>query len=151
MQKKILTFIIHEKKILALYSEPHPQHDKGGWFVVTGSVEENEDFEEAVSREVMEETGLMVEEIFSLNWGSVYNWDNKICEEHNFVSFVNSKKVTLNEEHSKYEWLDIDKFIEIIKWDDNKELLGKVLKKALNRKIHFRNFTIKDYREGKNE
>ena len=69
MQKKILTFIIHEKKILALYSEPHPKHGEGGWFVVTGSVEKNEDFEEAVSREVMEETGLAVEEIFPLNWG----------------------------------------------------------------------------------
>ena len=83
----------------------------------------------------MEETGLAVEEIFPLNWGSVYNWRNEVCEEHNFVSFVNSKKVILNEEHSKYEWLDIDKFIEIIKWGDNKELLGKVLKKALNKKI----------------
>ena len=131
MQRKILTFIVHGKNILALYSEPHPQHGEGGWFVVTGSVEENEDFEEAVSREVMEETGLVVEEIFPLNWGSVYNWRDEVCEEHNFVSFVNSKKVILNEEHSKYEWLDIDKFIEIIKWGDNKELLGKVLKKSL--------------------
>ena len=149
MQKKILTFIIHEKKILALYSEPHPKHGEGGWFVVTGSVEKNEDFEEAVSREIMEETGLAVEEIFPLNWGSVYNWRNEVCEEHNFVSFVNSKKIILNEEHSKYKWLDIDKFIEIIKWDDNKELLRKVLKKALNKKIHFKNFTLKDYRNEK--
>ena len=131
MQRKILTFIVHGKNILALYSEPHPKHGEGGWFVVTGSVEKNEDFEEAVSREVMEETGLAVEEIFPLNWGSVYNWRDEVCEEHNFVSFVNSKKVILNEEHSKYEWLDIDKFIEIIKWGDNKELLGKVLKKSL--------------------
>ena len=131
MQKKILTFIVHGKKILALYSESHPQHGEGGWFVVTGAIENNESSKDAVRREVKEETGLAVEEIFPLNWGSVYNWRDEVCEEHNFVSFVNSKKVILNEEHSKYEWLDIDKFIEIIKWGDNKELLGKVLKKSL--------------------
>lgn len=151
MQKKILTFVVYGKNILALYSESHPQHGKGGWFVVTGGVEENEDYEEAVSREVMEETGLIIKEIFPLNWGSIYNWMDEVCEEHNFVSFVNSRNVTLNEEHSKYEWMDIDKFINIVKWDDDKELLEKVLKKALNKKNHFKGFTIKDYRKEKNE
>ena len=150
MQKKILTFVVHGEKILALYSEPHPNHGKGGWFVVTGGVEENEDYEEAVSREVMEETGLIVEKIFPLNWGSVYNWGDEVCEEHNFVSFVNSKDVILNEEHSKYKWLDINKFIKIIKWDDDKELLKKVLEKALNKENYFKEFTIKDYRKEKN-
>lgn len=150
MQKKILTFVVHGEKILALYSEPHPKHGEGGWFVVTGGVEENENYEEAVSREVMEETGLIVEEIFPLNWGSVYNWWDEVCEEHNFVSFVNSKDVTLNEEHSKYKWLDINKFIKIIKWDDDKELLKKVLEKALNKENYFKEFTIKDYRDETN-
>lgn len=151
MQKKILTFIVYGKKILALYSEPHPKHGEGGWFVVTGGINEGEDYEEAVSREVIEETGLGVNEIFPLNWGSVYTWRDEVCEEHNFISFVNSKDVILNEEHSKYEWLNIDKFIEMIKWDDDKELLKKILKKALNKESHFKKFTIKDYRKEKNE
>ncbi len=86
-------------------------------------VEENEDYEEAVSREIKEETGFAVEEIFPLNWGSIYNYRDEVCEEYNFVSFIKFDKITLNEEHSKYEWLNIDKFIEIIKWDDGKELL----------------------------
>jgi 8-oxo-dGTP diphosphatase len=150
MQKKILTFIIHGKKILALYSAPHPQHGEGGWFIVTGAIENEESPEEAVRREIKEETDLLVKEIFPLNWGSIYNWNDKICKEYNFVSFVNSRKVTLNEEHSKYKWLDIDKFIEIIKWDDDKELLREVLEKALYRKTYFKNFTIKDYRREKN-
>jgi len=73
MQKKILTFVVHGKKILALYSEPHPEHGEGGWFVVTGAIEKVESAEEAVKREVKEETGLLVEEIFALNWGSIYD------------------------------------------------------------------------------
>ena len=51
MQKKILTFIVHGKKILALYSESHPQHGEGGWFVVTGAIENNESSKDAVRRE----------------------------------------------------------------------------------------------------
>ena len=41
MQKKILTFISCGEKLLALYSEPHPEHGEGGWFVVTGGVEKD--------------------------------------------------------------------------------------------------------------
>jgi len=33
-----------------------------------------------------------------------------------------------------------------MKWNDNKELLRKVLEKALDKKTHFKKFTIKDYR-----
>lgn len=151
MQKKILAFVVHGKKILALYSEPHLKHGDGGWFVITGGVENNESHEEAVKREVIEETGLVAMDIFPLNWGSVYKWDKEICEEHNFIVFVKSEEITLNEEHSRYKWLDIDKFIEIIKWDDDKKLLKRVLEKALNKEKYFKEFTIKDYRNEKNE
>lgn len=149
MQKKILTFIIRNEKMLALFSEPHPKHGKGGWFVVTGGVENNETYEEAVAREVMEETGLTTKEIISLNWGSVYNWWDDVCEEHNFISFVDPGDILLNEEHSKYEWLGISEFIERIKWDDDKELLRKVLKKAFNKEKYFKEFETKDYRKDK--
>lgn len=148
MQKKILTFVVWGKKILALYSEPHPKHGSGGWFVVTGSVEEEESYEEAVAREILEETGLVVENILPLNWGSIYNWDGDVCEEYNFISFVKSGEIILNEEHSKYKWLNIDEFVEIIEWDDDKKLLRKVLEKALNKEKYFKEFTIKDYRHG---
>ena len=147
MQRKILTFVVRNGKILALYSEHHPEHGEGGWFVVTGGVEANETREEAVAREVMEETGLITEEIMPLNWGSVYKWDGGVYEEHNFISFVDSADIVLNEEHNKFEWLDIDEFIERIKWDDDKELLKKVLEKALNKEQYFKKQEIKDYRK----
>ena len=108
IKRKILTFVVNDGKLLALEMTKHPEHaPKGGWFVVTGGVEENESSENAVAREVLEETGLETEDIIPLNWGSVYEWDYKgvknICEEINFLSFVKSGGVTLNEEHSQYE------------------------------------------------
>ncbi|MBU4069477.1 MAG: NUDIX domain-containing protein [Nanoarchaeota archaeon] len=151
MQKKILTFIANNGKLLVLYSEPHPEHGEGGWFLVTGGIEKDETYEEAVIREVLEETGLVTEEVISLNWGSIYNWRDEICEEHNFISFVKPGEIILNEEHSKYDWLDIEEFIQRIRWDDDKDLLKTVLENALNKEKYFDKITLKDYRECKNE
>ena len=147
MKRKILTFVVNDGKLLALEMTKHPEHaPEGGWFVVTGGVEENESYENAVAREILEETGLEAEEIISLNWGSVYEWGDELCKEQNFIAFVKPGKVILNEEHSRYDWLEIDDFVESIKWDDNKRLLKKVLEKALNKEKYFDKITFKDYR-----
>ncbi|MBU0930021.1 MAG: NUDIX domain-containing protein [Nanoarchaeota archaeon] len=151
MQKKILTFIICNGKILALYSKSHPKYGKAGWFVVTGSLEGKESYEEAVVREIKEETGLVVKDIFPLNFGSIYEWGKDICEEHNFISFVKPGNIILNEEHSRYKWLNMDEFIELIKWDDDKKILKNVLEMALNRRNYFKKFNIKNYMEKKDE
>lgn len=73
MQQKILTFIVNNKKFLGLYSKSNPEHGKGGWFTVTRGLEKNESHQDAVIREVLEETGLVVVDIFALNYGSIYN------------------------------------------------------------------------------
>lgn len=41
----------------------------------------------------------------------------------------------MNEEHSKYEWLNLDEFVEKIDWDDNKEILSDMLKHKNSGKI----------------
>jgi|SRR3989344_2012300 len=134
MQKKILTFIVNNKKILALYGKPHPKHGKG-WFAVTGEVEKNESYEQAVKREILKETGLVTEKIISLNWGSIYNWNNNICEELNYLAFVKSGKMKLNGEHKKYEWLSFTEFLSKIVWGGNKMELKRILQNALNSSV----------------
>ena len=146
MKQKVLSFITYNRRLLALYSEPHPEHGEGGWFLVTGEVEKNETQKEAVAREILEETGLYADEIFPLNWGSIYNWNNKTYKEINFLSFVNKQEVVLNEENTEYKWLNLDEFIKLIKWEDNKEILKKVLQKALRKENHFKEENIVDYR-----
>ena len=151
MKRKVLAFIVHQDKFLALERNKHPSHaPNGGWFVVTGGVEDNESHEQAIKREVFEETGLHIKEVFPLNWGSIYEWNYKgktICEELNFLVSVNSQKVFLNEEHSGHLWLSLDQFIKKIDWFDDKELLKKVLSKALLKEKFFDKLTIKDYRK----
>lgn len=147
MKKQILSFIFDGEKFLALHSKSHEYHGSGGWFVVTGGVDEGESFEEAAIREVKEETNLDVVELLDLNWGSIYKWHDDICEENNFLGFVNSQDVVLNEEHDKFEWLDMDEFIQRIRWEDDKEVLTEVLKKAVDKLIYFDEKKVMDYRQ----
>lgn len=146
MQKKILSFVVNEGRFLALRNNPHPEHGGDFWFIVTGILEENESYEDAVRREVKEETNLEVNKILSLNWGSIYEWAGVTCEELNYISFIIPGEIILNEENIEYEWLELNEFIERIRWDDDKELLKLVLKKALNKEVFFKKLTIKDYR-----
>ena len=147
MKQKILSFVVYNKKFLALRNNPHPKHGGDFWFVVTGEVEEGEKQIDSVRREIIEETALICKEILPLNWGSIYNWRGNVYKELNFVSFVDSKKVKLNEEHLEFEWLNLDDFIKKIRWDDDKMLLKRVLKEALNKKQYFKEQEIKDYRK----
>ncbi len=152
MKQKILSFVVCDGKFLALRNNPHPEHGGDFWFTVTGAVEEGESLKDAVKREIKEETNLDVKDIINLNWSSIYEWRNEVCEEANFIAFVNHGQVKLNEEHNKFEWTELDKFIETIKWDDKKEILKEVLKKALKKELHFKERNIKDYRKnGKNK
>ena len=140
MKNKILVFIYNPKtdRFLLLNTANHYDRSPiGGKFTVTGETEKEESLEKAVERELKEETGLIPQEILSLNWGSVYNWKDEEFKEMNFIVFVDSKKVILNEKHSRYKWLELSEFIKSIDWNDDKKLLKKVLENAIKKEIYF--------------
>jgi len=139
---------MRRKKFLLLRNNPKdPSHGGDYWFTVTGSVEADESIENAVRREVKEETNLNVSEILDLKWGSVYSWGGKDYSENNFLVFVKKEKVVLNEEHVDSEWLNLNYFIKRIKWDFNKEELKKVLEKAVNKELYFKKEKIDEFRK----
>ena len=124
-----------------------PAHGGDYWFTVTGSVEADESIEDAVRREVKEETNLKVSEILDLKWGSVYFWGGEDHSENNFLAFVKKEKVVLNEEHVDFEWLYLEDFIKKIKWDLKKDELKKILQKAIKREIFFKKEKLDDFRK----
>ena len=148
MNKKILAFVCDEKEFILLRNNSKdPTHGGDYWFTVTGSVEKNESLNDAIKREVKEETNLEVSEILDLRWGSVYSWGEEDHSENNFLAFVKREKVILNEENTDFEWLNLDDFIKKIKWDLNKEELRKVLQKAIKKELFFKKEKIDDFRK----
>jgi len=141
--KKILSFITDGKLFLILRNNPKDKRHGGDfWFTVTGEVEKNEDNLSAVRREVKEETNLSINEIIPLNWGSQYNIKSNICEEHNYLSFVDNGTIILNEEHIDYKWVSITDLIRQIHWLADKSILRKVLEKGIQKEFFFKDLTI---------
>ena len=146
--KKILVFVSDGKRILALlHNGKDSKHGGWFWFTITGSIEKEETYEQAVAREIKEETNLDTKEVFDLNWGSIYRWFNREHEERNFIAFVkNISNLKLDmKEVVDYRWLNLDEFINLIRWDDDKELLKKVLQKALKKERYFKKLALVDY------
>ena len=131
--EKILTFIVKDKKLLLLLgSDQDPQYHKSFWYVVTGGCEiEDKTLEDAVKREVMEETGLNLTKVVDLNWVFEYESLGEQCIEHAFISFTDNDKVVLNEESIDYKWCDFDEFINLIEWYGDKNDLKERLIKFL--------------------
>ena len=137
--KKILTFIVNKnKELLLLHNNPeNPIHGGDIWYTVTGGVEEyDKTLEDAVIREVKEETNLNVINTKYLDINYTYTSRQGIeCIEYVFISLVEEGNIILNEENIGYKWLNINDYIEEIYWYYNKEdlriLLEKVLKEVL--------------------
>ena len=137
--EKILTFIVNKEKLLLLKgSDKDPQFHKSFWYTVTGSVEKiDNSLEEAVKREVKEETNLEIKKIKKIPLVFEYESLGKNCVEHGFISYAQDGIVILNEENVNYKWCNIDEFVKLIKWYDDKDKLVKVLNNE--------NFIVKIY------
>ena len=148
MNKKILAFVYDGERFLLLRNNSEdPAHGGDYWFTVTGSIESEESIEEAVKREVKEETNLDISEIFNLKWGSIYSWGGEDHKEQNFLVFVNKDKLKLNEENTDFRWLELRDFVNKLNWGLNREELRKVLQKAVKRELFFRKEKIDDFRK----
>ena len=148
MNKKILAFVYNGKKFLSLRNNPQdPKHGGDFWFTVTGSIENGENEKDAIKREVKEETNLGVTDLFDLNWGSVYIWNNEEFNEKNHIVFVKEGTIRLNKENVDYEWLELAEFVRRIKWGLDKKELVNVLRAGLKKELFFKKPKIEDFRK----
>lgn len=148
--KKILAFITDGKRMLSfLHNGNDPEHGGWFWFTVTGSIEEGETPEQAAAREIKEETNIDINDVFDLNWGSIYNWFDKEHEERNLIVFVNDlHNIKLDmREVVDYKWTDLDEFVDLIRWDGDKELLKNILEKGIKKEKYFTKLNLVDYRK----
>lgn len=119
-----------------------------GWEFPKGGLEKNEKLEDAVKREVKEETGLNVKkDVKKLNFSGRYHYQKKSLSKGKFAGQsyslfaveANKGKVKLDErEHSDYIWLDFENAIKKLTWKNQKKCLEIVnfwLKEKKFRKI----------------
>jgi NADH pyrophosphatase NudC (nudix superfamily) len=102
------------------------------WYVVTGSVEDGENFEEACRREVREETKLEILEIkdSEISFDFVCQQWNEKAHEKIFLVIVKESNPVLSEEHTDFLWLKKEEFFKKIYWyGENKKSLKELLNK----------------------
>ena len=117
--------IINEGKVLLV------KHNKGHWDFPKGHVEEGETEEQTAIREVKEETNIDVEINSKYRYLNNYIIEDKQIEK-DVILFV-AKPISLEikaqeEEVSNVKWIDIKEAVEIITYDNSKNILKQVIK-----------------------
>ncbi|MCD6434010.1 MAG: NUDIX domain-containing protein [Candidatus Diapherotrites archaeon] len=105
-------------------------YDAGHWSFPKGHIEENESAEEAMKRELFEETG--IKEIRIINGFRekskyfYYSKGKRVLKtvEYFLVEALQSE-VKLSFEHQGYEWLKFEKAIQRLTFKNDKEILKK--------------------------
>jgi type II secretory ATPase GspE/PulE/Tfp pilus assembly ATPase PilB-like protein/8-oxo-dGTP pyrophosphatase MutT (NUDIX family) len=101
----------------------------GTWETVHGTIEPNEEPEQAAMREVTEETGLRVDRLYSITVQPFY-----LPKRHvvmlgvGFAAFVQEKNFRLDPEHDTAEWLTVDQALDRFHWPRERDGLRDAVK-----------------------
>ena len=105
----------------------------GIWQMITGTIETHEHTNDAVFREMKEETGLSPVSIYSIPRINTFYFapSDKICMSPVFLSFVNDEKIMISSEHSDYKWASYEEAVKLVHWPDQVESL-RIIKNYLD-------------------
>lgn len=112
----------NKRKILCLKRSPE---DGGFWHILTGTLEQpTESLFDCLQREVEEEIGVNnIKSLSSELHRFLWEKNNVLIWVFTYAVEVSNSKVTLNEEHTEYKWLDISQARKLLKSDSAKEAL----------------------------
>ena len=107
---------------------------RGGWWqAVTGSVEENEELETAVRREVWEETGITsFLEILDLGYSFEFEFAKygsrrqQKAIKHSFGVETDLRHIQIGPEHDACNWITYQEALGRLTWEDNKEAFRRL-------------------------
>lgn len=113
------------------------------WQGISGGVEDNESLVETVKREVFEETGICVNDIYQLSTVSsipvvdvmgefFLGNDVYVVPEYSFGVPLENYDIHLSSEHRQYKWCLFDEAYEKLKFDSNKTALWELNQRLLN-------------------
>ena len=120
------------------------------WQGLSGGVEDEEELNDTVKREVYEETGICVKNILKLDTISSipgiyvnknFNYKNNIfvVYEYGFGVKIDNEDIELSSEHKEYKWVSFDEAIKLLKYDSNKTALYELNERLIhNEGINYR-------------
>jgi len=123
------------KKILYLLLEY--KYKKRYYEFPRGNIEEGENEKKAALREIKEETGLDVE--FVEGFRKVSKWfyrrEGEVVSKKVifFLAEAKSPEVKISEEHVGYKWLPFEEAIDVLEFENSKDVLRKAHDFLLNR------------------
>ena len=125
LDRAVVGAVIEDAGQILLLRRPAGDYMAGLWELPSGKVEPGESFLEALSREVTEETGLVVSEVTGYLGAFDYlSGSGKRTRQHTFTVTVNTaEKVTLTE-HDEHQWAPVTAHLPVS--DEVKELLTAV-------------------------
>lgn len=134
MKDAVATMVIREApgghEVLLLKRSTPPYC--GEWFPVEGMIDSGESSEEAVIRELREETQLTPLEIYRESTRIVPS-DPARVRLHIYVTFVSDQStVILNEEHTTMQWCSIEKALELLPLPAQRDALTRIQSRFLN-------------------
>jgi 8-oxo-dGTP pyrophosphatase MutT (NUDIX family) len=103
-----------------------------GWEFPKGKIEKGESKEETARREAKEETGLKILKIKKFNFSGKYFYHKKLADRPNYIgqtfqlfsAEAKKGKIKLEKrEHSSHIWLDFNKALKKLKWQNQKKAL----------------------------
>jgi 8-oxo-dGTP pyrophosphatase MutT (NUDIX family) len=103
---------------LLLQRSKDKDYASGAWECVTGRVDQGEDFEQALSREVMEEIGASVQIEFIV--ATTHFYRGPVSPENELLGIIygctikNPQEVTIEAEHSQARWLTVQQAYEFL-------------------------------------
>lgn len=103
------SFIVNkDNKLLLIKRRPNDVHKPNVWEIPGGRLDESESPYEGVKRETIEETGL---EITVLNPLRIHHFEREDEQQITLITFLckpKSTDVELSEEHTEYDWFDLE-------------------------------------------
>lgn len=133
--RKAVTAVVYDKMHKPYFLILKRTKNWEGWEFVKGGTKERETEEDAVKREIIEETGLQEFKIIKkldnvrkefIGIGNKLNIHSIYLVESNMNIPIHMPQGD-DKEHSTYLWADADSAMSKLTWDNDKKILAKVL------------------------
>lgn len=131
MKKTVLCYIEDNNKYLMLHRTKKNQDlNEGKWLGIGGHIEANETPDEALIREVLEETGLT---LLNYTFNGIVEFINDNYKEIMYLYTSNSFEGLISVcNEGELSWIDKDKILSLNLWDGDKIFLKKLFNNETN-------------------